>query len=116
MLSASVWSLSNFWKGVERASIYLMMFLAVAMLVLPLVQTQEVEAVEPVTVIAIATLVVGLVTLGYMVYTSLCSACSKPVGQAHYTICYGYHYGNGAKGYYVCQADQSWLHGACRQN
>ena len=93
-----------------------MMFLTVAMLMMLLVQPQGVEAVEPVTILAAATLVVGVATLGYMVYTNLCSECSKPVGQAHYTICYGYHNGNGARGYYVCQNDQSWLHGACDQN
>ena len=45
MLSTSVWNLSDFWQGVERASIYLMMFLAIAILAMPLVhEPQEADA------------------------------------------------------------------------
>lgn len=115
MLSTSVWNLPSPWTGVERASIYMMMFLALAMLFLPLVRTQEAEAVP--AFIPIGTFVISIIVLGVTVYRLFCKACRAAVGMStHYTICYGHHYGNGARGYYVCQKDQTWLHGACDQN
>lgn len=114
MLSASVWNLLDFWKGIERASIYLMMFLAIAMLFLPLVQTQEAEAVALSTVILVGTFGVAVVTLGITLYMLFCNRCRAAVGlSTHYAMCYGYHHGNGPNGFYSCQKSERWLHGAC---
>ena len=109
MLSTSVWNLSIFWKGVERASLYTMMFLAVAMLVLPLVQTQEAEA-------GLVEAGLAILGIGLAIYAIVCHKCGAPVGNGHLVTCYNDHNGTGWKQFYICQPDQKWLHGSCEQN
>lgn len=105
MFSTSVWNLSDFLKGVERASIYLMIFLAVAMLAMPLVQTQEAEAQEDL-IIGIVGIVIGVVALGYTVLTNKCGGCGQHNAD-HSTTCPAYH------SFYTCKLDERWHHGRC---
>ena len=102
MLSMTVWNLSDFWKGVEKASLYLMMFLAVAVLFLPLVQPKEAEAAIPALVkIGITAVVtIGGIILGSQLAKNKCSACEREVAQAesHWTTC-----GTCGAGYYTCR-------------
>ncbi len=109
MLATSVWNSPSLWKVVERASIYLMMFLAVAMLVLPLVQVQE-AAANPVGI------GLSLIGIGLAIYAMLCHKCGASVGSGHLVTCYNDHNGTGWKQFYICQPDQKWHHGSCEQN
>jgi hypothetical protein len=105
MLLTSAWNLSDFWKGVDRVNIYLMIFLAVAMLVLPLVQPQEAGApLATGTVVAIIGIVVAV---GTAVALAMCggSTCSALVGNGHLVTCYDSHGSQGvASQYYICDA------------
>ena len=101
----SVWNLSDFWKSVERASICLMIFLAVAMLFLPLVQPKEAEAVNPLVIKLIeigGALVVGAAAgfLAAHLSKNECSGCDKKIaqGESHWTTCSTCGYG-----YYSCR-------------
>ena len=111
MLSTSVWNLSNFWKGVARASIYLMIFLAFAMLVLPLIETQEAEAV-PVRV-PIGAFVVGVIVLGITIYKLFCKKYFAQVSNSHYVSC---NYEHPIVHYYSCDPGERWKHGACNSS
>ena len=107
MLSTSVWNLSNFWKGVERISIYLMMFLVVAVLVIPQVQPQEAEAALATgTVLGIAGIVIGLGALGYSIWANRCGGCGQHNAD-HSATCPAYH------SFHTCQLEERWLHGRC---
>ncbi len=112
MLSTSVWNLPSLWKGVERASIYMMMFLAVAMLAIPLVQPQEAEA----GIVAEGARV--LVAVAIAVVFSMCPAadCYALVGSAHSVTCYNDHRGRGWAKFYSCEEGKMWHHGSCEQN
>ena len=120
MLSTSVWNLSDFWKVGDRANIYLMMFLAVAMLVLPLVQSQEAGApLVTGTGLAIAGIVVGVAAIGTAIALAMCggSGCNALVGTGHLVTCYAPHGSQGvASQYYICNAGERWAHGGCDQN
>lgn len=117
MFLTSVWNVSDFWKVVEKANIYLMMFLAVAMLVLPLVQPQEAGApLATGTVVAIIGIVVAV---GTAVALAMCGGptCSALVGNGHLVTCYAPHGTQRvASQYYICDAGQRWAHGGCDQN
>ena len=102
MLSESVWNLSDFWKGVESASIYLMIFLAIAM---PLVQTQEAEAGGGL-IVGIIGIVIGLGALGYAVLTNMCGGCGQH-NVDHSATCPAYH------SFYTCKLSERWHHGRC---
>ena len=109
MLTTSVWNLPSLWKGVKRVSIYMMMFLAVAMLVLPLIQPQEAEG----------SYVRWLVGIGVAIYLTMCpaSGCHKLVGNGHLVTCYAPHGKEKvAAQYYICNEGQRWAHGGCDQN
>ena len=108
MLATSVWNLSDFWKVGKRANIYLMMFLVVAVLVMPLVQPQEAGApLATGTVLGIAGIVIGLSALGYAVYTNLCGGSCKQHDVDHSTVCPADH------PFYTCNLDERWHHGRC---
>jgi glucose dehydrogenase len=120
MLATSVWNLSDFWKVGKRANIYLMMFLVVAVLVMPLVQPQEAGApLATGTVLAIIGIGVAIVGIGTAIALAMCggSTCSALVGNGHLVTCYDSHGSQGvASQYYICNEGQRWAHGGCNQN
>ena len=100
-LKGDFWKLSDFWKSIERASLYLMMFLAVAMLAMPLIQPQEAKA-------QVGVIILGLLTLAGWIYIHMCKRCYEVVGSGtHYYVCPRGH------GYYLCESGYQWLHEPC---
>lgn len=111
MLATSAWNPLSLWKGVERVNIYLMIFLAVAMLAIPLVQPQEAEG-------GLLGPGLALLGIGLTIVLSMCPAsqCYALVGSAHSMTCYNDHNGKGWAQFYSCQKDKKWIHGSCEQN
>ncbi len=93
----------NTWFAVRRVSQFLMMFLAVAMLAMPLVhEPQEVEAGW----VKVSGIALGLFALGYAVWTNRCGGCGQHNAD-HSTTCPAYH------PFYTCELSERWLHGRC---
>ena len=96
----------NTWFAVQRVSQFLMMFLAVAILAMPLVhEPQEVEA-GWVKVLGIASAALGLIALGYTVWTNRCGGCGQH-DTDHSATCPAYHT------FYTCKLSERWHHGRC---
>ena len=136
MFSTSVWNLSDFWKSVERASIYLMMFLAVAILFLPLVQPEEAKA--PITIVG-ATIIAAVIIGGSAIAAAIiqnsgnyydCGGCSARLHSSqthwsttpcpgkcgnHYYTCNPHDDNVCVKGhvYYKCNLEEVAYHQVC---
>ena len=98
----------NPWFAIQRASQVLMILLAVAMLVVPMLfHPQETEAVAPLVCVVVA----GGIGLGGVLLAwelASCSECGKNgAGESHRTTCPKGHT------YYDCQSSNVWLHEPC---
>ena len=98
----SVWNLSDFWKSVERASIYLMMFLAFATLIMPVLDEPVGAQIGIGGGLLIAT-VGALIGVGGTMYVTRLGDCNNRCSvkvqdpDKHWTSCGRCH-----AGVYVC--------------